>query len=560
MKSAGNPSQFRVLYRVFLLRVIDLDLLSTDGDTAKLLGQIAAVFAGISFLFTAPLFLVGGNLPQPSLWTAEHLLIATTITVVGLFSVLSWDSLLPDRRDVLVLGPLPIRTTTLFSAKLAGAGAALGLVIVSLNVFTGLGWPPYFAAATGVLSTARSVAAYWTTMVLAGSFTFCAVLVLQGAASHLLSRQFYLRVSALLQVATCCLLVGLYFLEPSLESRQALTAPENRALLDWLPAYWFLGLFQQLNGSQFPGFALLAHRAWMGVAIALCAALGVLLAAYFRTLPKLVSQPDLLPSARRTPWWPAAIDTSQIAIFFFTARTFLRSRQHRLIACFYWGVGGAAVVAYTRIALGAGPVIHGLRAAQARDTVLSATIMLMCVAVAAARIVFSLPVSLRANWIFRMTERLQTPRYLAAVRRTLFLMSIVPLWLLVATVLFFLWPPVLATKHLLVLALFGGCLVEVALSGFQKVPFTCSFLPGKANVHIGFWVSVLLLIPVSNVAAHFEGRLLDTSIGSALLILVLGVTLWVVRRRTTMLAMAAARLRFEELPAQDLLSLKLDRG
>ena len=348
-------------------------------------------------------------------------------------------------------------------------------------------------------------------------------------------------------------------LEPSLESRQALTAPENRTLLDWFPAYWFLGLFQQLNGSLSAGFAPLAHRAWMGVAVALCAASGVLLAAYYRTLPKLVSQPDLLPSTRRVGWWPA-IDTSQIAIFFFTARTFLRSRQHRLIACFYVGVGGAAVMAYTRIALGEGPVMHGLRSAQARDTVLSATIMLMCVVVATVRILFSLPVSLRANWIFRMTERLPTSRYVAAVRRTLFLMSVVPLWLLVAAVLFFLWPPVLVTKHLLVLGLFGGCLVELALSGFQKVPFTCSFLPGKANVHIAFWVSVLLLIPLSNVAAHFEGRLLDTYTGSSLLILVLGVTLWVGRWRTTALAMAAARLRFEELPAQDLMSLKLDRG
>ncbi len=39
-----NP-QFRVLYREFLLRLVDLELLSADaqGDTNKLLGQFATV-------------------------------------------------------------------------------------------------------------------------------------------------------------------------------------------------------------------------------------------------------------------------------------------------------------------------------------------------------------------------------------------------------------------------------------------------------------------------------------------------------------------------------------
>ena len=34
-------------------------------------------------------------------WTAEYFLIATTMLVIGLFAVLSWESTFPDRRDVL---------------------------------------------------------------------------------------------------------------------------------------------------------------------------------------------------------------------------------------------------------------------------------------------------------------------------------------------------------------------------------------------------------------------------------------------------------------------------
>ena len=62
-----EPSPFRVLYRVFWIRVVDLEVLSPESDTQRLLGHIAAMLAGISVLFTAPLVLLGGGLAQPDL-------------------------------------------------------------------------------------------------------------------------------------------------------------------------------------------------------------------------------------------------------------------------------------------------------------------------------------------------------------------------------------------------------------------------------------------------------------------------------------------------------------
>jgi len=34
--------------------------------------------------------------------------------------------------------------------------------------------------------------------------------------------------------------------------------------------------------------------------------------------------------------------------------------------------------------------------------------------------------------------------------------------------------------------------MEVLVRGVGKVPFACSYLPGKANIHIAFWVSLIL--------------------------------------------------------------------
>ena len=55
-----NKLQFRVLYRQFLFRVFDLEVLSAhaQGDANKLLGQFAAllVFVSVSVTFGAMLF------------------------------------------------------------------------------------------------------------------------------------------------------------------------------------------------------------------------------------------------------------------------------------------------------------------------------------------------------------------------------------------------------------------------------------------------------------------------------------------------------------------------
>ena len=144
--------QFRVLYREFLFRIVDLELLSAhaEGDSRTLLGQFASLLIFVSLILAAVCRALGRQChgrPLPPLvhvigaWTMEHFLIATTMLVVGLFAVLSWESTFPDRRDVLVLGPLPVRARTLFLAKVAAVASALGLTLAALHVLAGIAWP-----------------------------------------------------------------------------------------------------------------------------------------------------------------------------------------------------------------------------------------------------------------------------------------------------------------------------------------------------------------------------------------------------------------------------------
>ena len=247
---------------------------------SKLLGQFAAllIFVSLWLSFVAGMMSAGRTNPVAGLlitWVAGHFLIATTMLAVGLFAVMSWDSTFPNRRDVLVLFPLPIRARTLLLAKIAAVATALGITVLSLNVFTGIIAPVASASAIGVVPLARSFAAYWIATFAAGVFIFCGVLTVQGLA-QLLPRQKFLRISSFLQMAFFVLLLTVYFLQPPFSDAADLL--RNQRVLYWVPSYWYFGLFQQLAGPTLPGAGLLARRALIGLAIVACGAGRVLLA------------------------------------------------------------------------------------------------------------------------------------------------------------------------------------------------------------------------------------------------------------------------------------------
>jgi hypothetical protein len=549
--------QFRILYKAFLLRVIDLELLSADADTSRLLAQFAALFAGISYLFTFWVIFAGGRFSPDFLWVMEHFLIATTMLVVGLISVLCWESIFPDRRDVLVLAPLPVRVGTLFRAKVSALIAALSLSLVSLNCISGLVWPHYFSITNGggYLGTFHSIMAYWVTMLLASAFMFGCVLGIQGIASLFLPRRQFLRLSALLQVVIFFLFITVYIIEPSLEAPKALIAPENQRLLTWLPSYWFLGLLQQLNGSMLLAFVPLARRAWAGIAVAIVVGVSSVLIAYFRMMGRIIEIPDIVPGGRRANWSLRFGTMLQTSIVLFSVRTLLRSRQHRMLLSFYLGATFAIVLAYLRTSLKLLKLLHGAAGDAVNVSFFVASIWVMCFAIMAVRLVISMPLTLRANWIFRMTEIRGVPDYLSAIRRAFFVSAAIPAWLLMAALFLLRWPTWRIAGHLFLLALAGTIVVELSVYGFHKLPFTCSYLPGQSKVLFVFWGCLLVWVPL--VGARFEMRILSRPLDFIGIALLLALIAACARWRNTASAASVRGLIFEEEYPPELFGLNL---
>lgn len=562
--------QFRVLYRQFLFRVVDLEVLSAHalGDSNKLLGQFAALLIVISLPVSGGALGIidATNMPADArlgftLFMA-HFLVAATMLVVGIFAVLSWDSIFPDRRDVFVLAPLPLRARTMFLAKVAATATALSLVVVFLNCATGLTWP--FALAvpeTGTLGILRSFAAYWFTMFAAGVFIYCVLLAIQGVAAQFLPRRLFLRASRFLQMTAFCLLVCAYFLEPPVDSLKMLIAPQNRHVLRWLPSYWFLGLFHQLNGSMLPALAPLARRAWMGLAVTALAAAVAYAMSYARTIRQIVEEPDITSGPHGVGWLPGFGNPVQTAVGQFCVRTLARSRQHRLILAFYLGIGLAFTVLLLPLLATperpGGPAINLWH--EANTPLLTASIMMMALAVMGARVVFSFPMELRANWIFRVVGVHDAGEILIASRRALVLLSVAPVWLISAAVCFWLWPWRQAAAHLAVLGLLGMILADVFMWSFRKIPFTCSYLPGKSQAHMVVVAAAILILLVAQSVVWEQEALQKPGMMATVLVL-LGVAAIGTRWRIAALARSDEEgLQFEEEGTPAVLELGLYR-
>lgn len=411
----------------------------------------------------------------------------------------------------------------------------------------------HFPARGRFFSGLRRYAAYWTTMALSGAFIFFSVLGLQGIAAQLLSRGLFLRVSSFLQIGAFCLFVAVYFLQPGVLNPAVLAAAHGPGWLSWSPSFWFLGVFQQLNGS--PGLAPLARRAWIAMAIACSITTVAYALSYFRTLRRIVEEPDIVPGAHSWRWMPRFGNLLNTAIVRFSIRTLLRSRQHRVIFAFYAGIGFALSIFYLN-------AIQGRSESENAALIpwLFATVAMMCLFIVGMRVVFSIPLTLRANWIFRITQIRPPGPYLAAIRRPMFVLAIAPVWIVSAAILLSIWPWQRAVEHLIVLALVGFIVSHVCLTGYQKIPFTCSYLPGKTYVHMAFLTALGLVLLITR-GVTFESNALDDRNLYAWMVGILLAAAIAARWRTVSASRSTeAIVQFEEapVPAIQLLGLKRD--
>src|SRR5215468_3688119 len=128
--------QFATLFRHFFARLFDSESSSPNSDGGLRIVQLLALLSVpglmISFFMMSDhppgltLFVTPAFSDVERLWLRigdHYVFVAYGITVMGLLMAFKWDSLFPDRRDYLTLGPLPISMKRWFAAKIVALGA-----------------------------------------------------------------------------------------------------------------------------------------------------------------------------------------------------------------------------------------------------------------------------------------------------------------------------------------------------------------------------------------------------------------------------------------------------
>ena len=477
----------------------------------------------------------------------------------------------------------PREDTAMVVMSNTGPGSAFSADILAEHIRARLAGTTPIALADMTIPAAGSMprllrfaAAWWLTMIAAGAFIFCLVMSIQGVALQLLPRRLFLRASSFLQIGAFAAIVSVYCLQPGASPLALIAAQQPLSdmtgLVPWSPSFWFLGLFQQLSGS--PAFPMLATRAWVALGIVVTLTATVYAFSYFRTLRRIAEEATIVPSTRaaRARWLPAFVGGGggglSAAIVPFSVRTLLRSPQHRVILAFYLGMGFAAAIFFMN--LSAPPPIVDQTAAtvamaaadrpwhEESGWLLASSILMLAFSVLGARLAFALPLDLRANWIFRIMPTREGREYLVSRRRAMLAVGVLPVWAVFAVLLLSAWPWLPAIGHLIVLGLLGAILTELGLRGVQKIPFTCSYLPGKSAFHVSFWVFFLIGVPIALKASSLEQEALQDPAGFAGMLSVFAIVLIALRWWNWRAANSGeTEPRFEEeLPGQ-MLSLNV---
>lgn len=109
-----------------------------------------------------------------------------------------------------------------------------------------------------------------------------------------------------------------------------------------------------------------------------------------------------------------------------------------------------------------------------------------------------------------------------------------------------LWGPGLALAHTAFWVLMAGALTELLLCRFHKVPFTCSYVPGKANLKLLWPLYALALTAYASWTARLELWLLGRPLlwGVATGTLLAGLITVIAWRRRALAS--ASHLQYEE--------------
>jgi hypothetical protein len=477
---------FRLLLKLFQDRFFESDDASPGGGFQTNITQVLGFLLTSSFIVCYMLMPVVGRILHGNQgvqlgWAIRGIQLFSpsyTFAVIGFAMFFEWDMLFPNRRDFLILAPFPITVRQLFAAQLVALAKFVGLLIVSVNIF-----PTIFV---GLMSLAGPFRGTGARMVMAeigatvgvSAFAFFGVAAFQGLLINLTSPRVFRRISPFVQMLGMSTMI-LTILTYPIYMQLLRHAAENRQVWLWLfPPVWFAGLYDLFFPNPQGLFAQLGvHALWMlAAAIVLCA---LTWAAGFRRHFRRTLESEDTRTRMRSASIPKLLVRSpeERAIFQFSGKTLARSRKHQLFLVTYLSVGMSLAVNFAA----------GVRAGKLYlddDGARAFPFLIAFFVVSGFRAVFQFPAELASNWLFRITEGRWAEIARTVTRKRVLLSGLMPVLLVLLPAEIAVWGG--WRVHTLFQFAAGALLVELMFWTFDKVPFTCSYFPGRTSLSVLF--------------------------------------------------------------------------
>ncbi|MEP6783812.1 MAG: hypothetical protein ABI983_09085 [Acidobacteriota bacterium] len=565
---------YRLLTKLFLRQFLENDLVSPDSDRAQLLAIVGASVISLT-LFISMFMSAGYAMSRlaPSegavlTLSDKFFYISLAMLVTALVAASQWDALSIDLRDAAILQPLPIRPVTLRLAKLTAVALLGAGVAIAVNLFPTIVFPWMLAFAVRQMSAFdvfRMIGIHAVITITSAVFGYLVIIAIRESASALLGPTLFARASPWMQTTTILLLGSTVLLLPI-----ASTQVGQRGLTDWrlqLPSTAFVGVYEEMTrefladlppgrlsprqrereirfseiyAQRRPLFAPLAQRAGMWLAsVTAIVAIATLLNA-FRTPSLSVSAPRRRRRSRLAGLPRLLFPRSHAARagFDFALATVWRNKTHRLTLACAAAVGLASVlVSLSRVNLG-------------DDAVLTTRLLIIQPLLYGALLVgfrhlVRVPAELRANWAIQIAWRGQARAFATGTEVAAMLTLVVPALLIVM-------PPVvmvaglsIALAHALI-GLVGGALVlDTLMLSYDKVPFTCTYVPDDSVKGIAPLFVLAFLIGAS-LFARVELAMLTGRAGVKAAIALAG--LLVALRLISIMRARSAHIDFNEGP------------
>ena len=577
MDEARLRTPYALLTTHFLRQFLENDLISPDADRSQLLAVVGAMLVSLtlfvsvvmSFTYVGPMLTPG----QAAVLALDDrfFYIALAMIVTALVATSQWDALVVSPRDAAILEPLPVHPGTIRRAKMSAVAILGAVVAVAVNATPSLVFPwllvfnfrqVSFVAMLGMMATHAIVT------VSAAAFGYLVVIGLRELLAAILGLRWFTRVSPWAQGALIVMLGGSLLLLPPAADRIAQRGFEGWRAMS--PPMWFVGAYELAVGgiiADLPRgemrprqvtndriattmyrerrghFPAMARRAGVAVSVTFFLAVG----AYMwnaRRLPTLAPAP---PPAFRRRWALGTRVASALLVrhaagragFYFSLAAMWRSNTHRLtLAC-----AAAAGLAMAVVALSNANVREG---AGASARLLSMQPLLYGALLVGFRHVIRVPAELRANWGFQLAWRGRDRAFLAGVKCAAIVGLVLPALVVLLPFFAFVLGPQLALMHA-ALGLAGAIvLLEALMVTYDKVPFTCTYLPSENMKALAPIYAIAFLVGASLFARMQSDALQGSSMtGSLMTLAVLFAILRVMAVKRTRLPY----VEFDEAPA-----------